>query len=449
MLTLKQDTMLGNIPSNWSVKPLRDLLSMNAPGDWGYDGGPHMVQVIRSTNLTNERRLDLVDIALRALTPEKALRLEPCKGDILLERSGGGPGQPVGRIGFVEADIPNHAFSNFLHLLRPIPDVIDPSFLAWVLHRINRTGRILRLEQQTTQIRNLHFRDYLTMALPVPPPDEQAAIARILDAVDVAIERSRDACKVAQKLCNSLIVELLSVGVGPNGHIRNSSEHHGEFHSTALGRLPRSWRLSNVKAEFQIQNGITLNEAQRVRLPKWHYLRVANVQRDALALDEVQLLEASDVEVASRLLAEDDLLVVEGHANRLQIGRCAIVTPQAVGMTFQNHLFRLRSNGAVLPAFGCLWLNSWQAQRYWNAMCATSSGLNTINQSMLKRLRIPVPPLDEQQQIAEVVQAAKAKSRALEQKAQALEQLKQSLLHDLLTGTVRVGDSCLAATRSY
>jgi type I restriction enzyme S subunit len=68
---------------------------------------------------------------------------------------------------------------------------------------------------------------------------------------------------------------------------------------------------------------------------------------------------------------------------------------------------------------------------------------------MLKRLRIPVPPLDEQQQIAEVVQAAKAMIRALEQKAQALVQLKQSLLHDLLTGTVRVGDGCLAATPSY
>ena len=194
MLTLKQDTMLGDIPGDWDVKPLNALLKSNAPGDWGDDGGPHMVRVLRSTNLTNDGRLDISDIALRALKLDKAGRLPPARCDILLERSGGGPDQPVGRVGFVESDMPEHAFSNFLHLLRPDEDAIDPRFLAWVLCRINRTGRVLRLEQQTTQMRNLNFRDYAdAAALPVPLPDEQAAIARVLDAVDMAIERTRRA----------------------------------------------------------------------------------------------------------------------------------------------------------------------------------------------------------------------------------------------------------------
>ena len=95
MLTLKQDTMLGNVPPDWDVKPLKALLQSNAPGDWGDDGGPNMYRVLRSTNLTNERRLDLSDIAVRALKPEKAERLAPRKGDILLERSGGGSPAPV------------------------------------------------------------------------------------------------------------------------------------------------------------------------------------------------------------------------------------------------------------------------------------------------------------------------------------------------------------------
>jgi len=63
--------------------------------------------------------------------------------------------------------MPGHAFSNFLHLLRPEPKEVDPRFLGWVLYQVNRTGRVVRLEQQTTQMRNLHFRDYLTMPLPV------------------------------------------------------------------------------------------------------------------------------------------------------------------------------------------------------------------------------------------------------------------------------------------
>ena len=71
-------------------------------------------------------------------------------------------------------------------------------------------------------------------------------------------------------------------------------------------------------------------------------------------------------------------------------------------------------------------------------MCATSSGLNTINQRMLKRMRIPVPLLDEQKQIADITDASKMKIKTLGLKLSALQQLKKSLMHDLLTGTMRV-----------
>ncbi len=101
--------------------------------------------------------------------------------------------------------MPGHAFSNFLHLLRSNPEKINPRFLGWVLYRINQTGRIIRLEQQTTQMRNLNFRDYLTMPLPVPPPDEQAAIARILDAVDTALAGARAAVERARELRRGLL----------------------------------------------------------------------------------------------------------------------------------------------------------------------------------------------------------------------------------------------------
>src|SRR5437867_4068874 len=216
MLTLKDHTMLGDVPNVWNRKPLHALLSAHYPGDWGDERGPHMTKVLRSTNFTNEGALDLDDIALRALPQRKAELLAPKRHDILVERSGGGPGQPVGRVAFVDADMPGYAFSNFLHLLRPDAAEVNPRFLGWVLYRINRTGRIVRLEQQTTQMRNLHFRDYLTMLLPVPPPEEQAAIACILDAVDTALKRTRAAVERARELDHSLLHALLEHGPSAN-----------------------------------------------------------------------------------------------------------------------------------------------------------------------------------------------------------------------------------------
>ncbi len=191
MLTLKTATMLGPVPEEWEICSLRELLTAHFPGDWGEDRGAHMVGVLRSTNLTNNGWLDLSDVAMRGLPPERAEILAPRQGDILLERSGGGPKQPVGRVGIVDHDMPRYAFSNFIHLLRPDHRRIHPRYLGWLLWAVNRSGRILRLEQQTTQMRNLNFREYLLMPLPIPPRPEQERIAEMFDAVEASAERAR------------------------------------------------------------------------------------------------------------------------------------------------------------------------------------------------------------------------------------------------------------------
>ncbi len=278
------------------------------------------------------------------------------------------------------------------------------------------------------------------LLVPMPPPTEQAAIARILDAVDTALERTREAAERAQNLLASVIADLLTCGVGGNGGLRYPRENPGGYAVTALGRLPHDWRLSTVGDEFDVQSGFTLNSERRPRFQKRRYLRVANVQRDSLDLSDVQELEAKDDEFVRRILAPEDLVVVEGHADSMEIGRCARVTCDAAGMTFQNHLFRLRKAGEITASFACMWLNSSYAKRFWNARCATSSGLHTINQRTLKQLALPVPSLPEQMGMTSIVKQCKRFRDSLFQKRDKLQSLKKSLMHDLLNGKVRVGD---------
>ncbi|WP_296701136.1 restriction endonuclease subunit S [Thiocapsa sp. UBA6158] len=83
------------------------------------------------------------------------------------------------------------------------------------------------------------------------------------------------------------------------------------------------------------------------------------------------------------------------------------------------------------------------AKRYFMRVAERTTNLASTNKTQVRAFRFPVPPLEDQQQIAAVITAAKAKIRALEQKEHALQRLKQSLLHDLLTGKVRVRDACL------
>ncbi len=296
----------------------------------------------------------------------------------------------------------------------------------------------LKFLNAATGVPGLSRRDAYSLLGVFPPVEEQVGIARILDAADTALERAHEAAARARNLVVSVAADLLGRGLGGSGRLRCPRESPGAFAATALGPVPRDWRLSTVGEEFDVQSGFALNSGRRPRLRRRRYLRVANVQRDSLDLSDVQELEAKDDEFALRTLALDDLVVVEGHADSMEIGRCARVTADAAGMTFQNHLFRLRTTGEVMAGFASMWLNSRYAERFWNARCATSSGLHTINQRTLKQLALPVPSASEQGDIDCVVGQCKRFRDALLQKQAKLEALKYSLMHDLLTGRVRV-----------
>ena len=426
MLTLTEQTMLGNIPSDWRSKPLKSLLSQHYPGDWGDDRGPHMVKTLRSTNLTNDGRLDLSDIALRAIPQRQADLLTPKQHDILLERPGGGPGQPVGRVGFIEVDMPGHAFSNFLHLLRPDPEAIDPRFLGWVLYHVNRTGRIIRLEQQTTQMRNLNFRDYLTMQLPVPPRNERIAIARVLDAVDTALERARDAIARACELDHSLLHDLMEKGLSPN---RNGKR-----------KRPAHWKLRRVDEVADVGSGVTLGkDASGFKSVELPYLRVANVQDGHLDLSEIKTVRVRVDEVDAYRLEAGDVLMTEG-GDLDKLGRGTIWEGQIPDCLHQNHIFRIRANRALLePAFFALVIESDIAKQYFNRVAKRTTNLASTNKTQVRAFQFPVPPTtDEQRQVAAIMKAAKDRLAGLVQKERALADLKKSLMHDLLTGRVRV-----------
>ena len=68
----------------------------------------------------------------------------------------------------------------------------------------------------------------------------------------------------------------------------------------------------------------------------------------------------------------------------------------------------------------------------------TSNGTLKINSRDVKQIIMPVPPPEAQTEVVELTAAVDAKVSALQQLITAQEALKKSLMHDLLTGRVRV-----------
>src|SRR6516225_7188383 len=121
MITHPDRSFLGTIPNSWGAIPLRKCLEEQSAGDWGDEHGEVMLRVLRSTNFGDSLEADYSDVALRGFSATGAQRFVLRKRDILLERSGGGPGQPVGRVVVLGEDLAGYGFTNFVQLLRVDP----------------------------------------------------------------------------------------------------------------------------------------------------------------------------------------------------------------------------------------------------------------------------------------------------------------------------------------
>ena len=425
MLTLKEQTMLGDIPNNWHVKPLKSLLSSHYPGAWGEERGASMSKVLRSTNLTANGRLDLSDVAARSLKPEVAALLMPKSGDILLERSGGGPDQPVGRIGFVDFPMQGYAFSNFLHLLRPDSDRIHPRFLGWILWQIHRTKRILRLEQQTTQMRNLNYRDYLSMPLPVPSDsEEQKAIACILDAADTAIEQTLQAVNLAGDLRKALIHASFNFELCSEPVIK-----------TALGRIPKTWEWVKGKKAFAIlgsgSSEYSIKYSDKQVKPDAWFMKVDDfnnpANRRSIVLTKVGFQAAVNPRI--KLLPKGTLIIAKRGAailkNRVRIS--------AVPLVLDPNLMGIQMNDGIMPEFFAYQLEWRNLSRF-----LEDSGIPQMNnKDLYPRYFLKASPAD-QKKIVAAIKATEDYEDALWDQLDAYEKLKSALMHDLLTGKVRV-----------
>lgn len=166
---------------------------------------------------------------------------------------------------------------------------------------------------------------------------------------------------------------------------------------------PIGWEWRNLGSLLLITGGVTLGrklaEREVVSLP---YLRVANVQRGFVVLDQVKEVEVPADEVEKYELAPGDLLTTEG-GDWDKVGRTAIWRGEIAQCLHQNHVFRLRPYTETFSSRWVeLYLNSRPARDYFAGSSKQTTNLASINMTQLRACAFPVPPLAEQQQIVAV-----------------------------------------------
>jgi type I restriction enzyme S subunit len=186
---------------------LHDLLVLSDSGAWGDEDQQYGISVLRSTNFNSDGSLNFDKLSFRAIDSKKRNAKLLSEGDILLEKSGGGPQQPVGRVCLFRGSNLPHSFGNFIARLRQTKEILS-EYLFYFLWNFHASGKTSSYQKQTTGIRNLEFKRYLTIEVPVPSLPEQHRLVDILSRAEGIVRLRREAQKKAQELIPALFLDM-------------------------------------------------------------------------------------------------------------------------------------------------------------------------------------------------------------------------------------------------
>ncbi|AYF77808.1 hypothetical protein D7D52_32810 [Nocardia yunnanensis] len=263
----------------------------------------------------------------------------------------------------------------------PINSYINRTYLKWWMLTPAFTASVIK-HQGRSVLPKINAAALRTIPIPIPPVAEQQRIVATLEGnlsrLDAGIENAVQATRRVEKLWSATLEGARS----------------GEL--VGLITAPRE-RLIGDLAE--VQGGIQKQPKRKPVNNKYPFLRVANVSRGDLILNDVHEVELFDGEIDKFRLAAGDLLVVEGNGSADQIGRAAMWHGEIADCVHQNHLIRVRPGRELNPRYLEIVWNSPTTARALRQVAGSTSGLLTLSVAKLKALSIPVPAMEEQERI--------------------------------------------------
>ena len=167
-------------------------------GEWGTEiteNSQNIVSVIRTTNFLNNGKIDIQNKELikREIDKKKIEQKQLKRGDIIIEKSGGSPNQPVGRVVFFDLNS-NEVFlcNNFTSILR-VKEDINSKYIFYFLRNNYKINKVVKYQNKTTGIINLKLQNYLNEScIFLPELKIQNKIVNILDNLENIIEKNQN-----------------------------------------------------------------------------------------------------------------------------------------------------------------------------------------------------------------------------------------------------------------
>ncbi len=372
-------------------------------GEWGVEPDDDFgVKIIRTANFTNLGIIDFSKIVFRKIEPKKVEQKKLISGDVIIEKSGGSPTQPVGRVVYFEnPDNSTYLCNNFTSVLRPNKSIVFPKFLFYVLFYNHLTKKTLRFQNKTTGIINLKLENYLNSKIPLPPLEDQIRIAAVLTRAEKLIAKRKESIKALDEFLKSTFLEMFGDPVrNEKGWERKRID---EIADTRLGKM----------RDKQFITGKYLK----------YYLGNSNVRWFSFDFDALEQMDFDKNEQVKFSLQYGDLLICEGG----EIGRCAIWKCQKENLYFQKALHRLRVYKETVYQEYLAYVFYLYSIGNGFKNVSNKATIAHLTGEKLKETLVPVPPLPLQTQFATIVEKVESLKSRYAQSLTELENLYGSL----------------------
>jgi len=311
--------------------------------------------------------------------------------------------------------------------IKPIPNESDLAYLAYcLLDRETRHELAEKMEGATGRQR-LSKNVLQDWEIPFPSFSEQQAIAAVLLKIQSAVEIQDKTISTLKELKAATMTKLFQEGLGSK-----------RIKATPIGNVPEDWSIAPLGEFLTLaQYGLSIRGERHGQYP---ILRM-NCQEDGLVVfRDLQYIDLDPKTAKNYLLDQGDLLFNRTNSFEL-VGRIAIYQSSEKAV-FASYLVRLSLKKGLNSGFLNYYLNQKSVQAAIKTLATRAVGQSNISASKLKTFNIPVPPdIREQEKIQNIIDAlSQSVIKAREKKA--LQQALFSLvLHDLMTGKLRVNEA--------
>lgn len=419
---------LGQVPADWSIHALKRAVDGCVNGVWGEEpDGERDLTVLRVADF-DRTSLTVSDKKLTTRSiPEKDRKTRLLKiGDLLIEKSGGGDKTLVGCVVKFDKSYPA-VTSNFVAKMTPKSE-FDSGFLSYAFSHLY-AGRVNYPSiKQTTGIQNLDSDAYLMERFVFPGQEEQCTIAAFLDhetaRIDRLIAKQQRLIELLKEKRQAVISHAVTKGLDPGAPMKDSGV-------VWLGEVPAHWKVGRMGYYCYISNGTTPSKSNPEYWTEGDipWLSSGTVNQYEIT-DPSSFITVKALSECSLSLLPPGTVVIGMIGQGKTRGMSAITR---IKTTINQNLAAAVPNQLIDSEFLLFLLQS-----AYTALRDTGRGGNqaALNCELIADLKITVPSLTKQQEIASYLKGEIARYEMLTDRASTATKLLQERRTALISAAV-------------